>query len=500
LQTFDKIQSRLKSKAAQRFHREADGLEPEQESFIDWVAWELGALYREMGQSRDYVQKNVLQKLTTDMKTRPRPVHTLAQKQPKKHGMVLSPEDAPFTMQRMSAEPPHEIYFTPVRPTVLVNAKVRFRWIGQSLQDVSEPKRPQEVLTTKNGQAAHESVVWWGIELGKDFAAVPNFHFHLDWGILEKNAKSKLQKLLPLIQWYSDKGQLNSEMGYGDYLKPKETGNNRFLDAEYMFLQQLETDILQQYETQFVTVEAPDETPKTDDGQLIFPKEINAQLDGTTLSDICPKSMIWLKMVFPASFHQDQLQQIQLQLNCFPIINRKLDKSKDRSPNSSEYIEIIPLSNADTHRGSLAQTGDYFLGMQKVFAANKTQYRATTFEDFQTAPAGYYALQSGNVEAHDLRDLQTRIAELTHYLQHEAARLQRLPNFSHALSQIENGARDLATVFERIPARDYLPGYYLHIRLVDNQEMVYVRFWVTQGEVAREVVGNSKLNEIIVSI
>jgi len=35
---------------------------------------------------------------------------------------------------------------------------------------------------------------------------------------------------------------------------------------------------------------------------------------------------------------------------------------------------------------------------------------------------------------------------------------------------------------------------------VDNQEMVYVRFWVTQGEVAREVVGNSKLNEIIVSI
>lgn len=495
MQTFNDIKTRLESRAADRFHRKADGLEPQQQAFINWVARELSNVYREMGQSRDYIEKNVLQKLQPELKKRPRPVHTLAQKHPKKHGTKLSHEEVAIVLQRMSAEPPHDIYFSPLRPTVLVNAQVKFRWMGQHLEELSDATRPQQILTTKNGKTTHESAIWWGIELGKDFEPSADLHFHVDWVNLEEKAKAKMIELLPIIRWQSEGENLRSAIGYGDYLSTENAGKNRFLDAEYMFLQAIEAEILQHYEAQFITIATPEETPKTADGQLIFPEEITNAFDIEELTALCPPRMMWVKMIAPSGCGLGELGRMRLRLNCFLVVNRKLIKS-NHSPSNTEFIEVISLNKPDNNHGNLAQSGDYFLGMQKVFGENKMEYRSITFEDFQTAPTGFYTLQSGNVEARDLRDLQSRIAELTHYLQNETARLQRLPNLSFALQQIENGVQELTTALRLLTPQDLLPGQYLHVRLVDNQGSYYVRFWVTQGEVAREMVASGRPHPI----
>ncbi|MEM8523917.1 MAG: hypothetical protein AAGG68_04700 [Bacteroidota bacterium] len=476
MQTYDNILNRLRSKAAQRFHRSAEQLEREHQLFLEWTAWELSVLYREMGTSRDYIEKNIIRKLTTERELRPKPVHALAYTTTKKHGTVLSPEDELFTVQRMSTEPPHEIYFTPLRPTKLVNAKIRFCARENSLLDYTTGQIPSVILTTKEKQVLHKGVLWWGIELGKDFEA-DHLCLHIDF------KQKTLYKLLPLVQWQVDGIQVQSEVGFGDWLEYPQSANNRRLDAEYLFLQHLEQTILQQYKTQFVYLSALG-------GQSKIPTELIEKFDEEELGEHCPKRMLWLKMLFPSGFTATDVAQTQIRLNCFPIINRKLDKSKDRSPSSSDFFEIIPLSNAENHRASLADTGDFFLGIQKLSTENSTAYRATTFEDFHSAPVGYYALQAGKVEAHDYRDLQNRLAELTHYLQNESNKLQKMSHnrLDSALSDLQSGAEKLTEELERIPPKDRRLAYYLHIKLLDNQQMIYVRFWVSQGHFAEGVL------------
>ncbi|MEM9886190.1 MAG: hypothetical protein AAF849_09880 [Bacteroidota bacterium] len=476
MQTYDSILNRLNSKAAQRFHRSADQLAREHQLFLEWTAWELSVLYREMGASRDYVEKNVIRKLTTERELRPQPVHALAYTATKKHNTMLAPEDEPYTVQRMSTEPPHDIYFTPLRPTKLVNAKVRFCARGNALLDYDAKQAPHTILTTKEAQLFHEGVLWWGIELGKDFEP-SDLCLHLDF------KRKELYDRLPLLQWQANGVPLESEMGFGAYLAPSRKAGNRRLDAEYLFLQNLEQSILRQYAPEFVYLPLVE-------AQVATPEELFEKFDVAQLEEHCSKPLFWLKMIFPSGFTAADVAQTQIRLNCFPVINRKLDKSKDRSPSSSDFFEIIPLSNAENHRASLADTGDFFLGIQKLSAENSVAYRATTFEDFHTAPVGYYALQAGQVEAHDYRDLQNRLSELSHYLQNESNKLQKMSEsrLNSALSDLQSGAAKLSEELERIPPKNRPLAYYLHIKLLDNQQMIYVRFWLSQGHFAEGVL------------
>lgn len=493
METYQTIKERLDKKVQQQLQHSTEQLDHQQQLFLDWTAWELGKLHQDLGESRTYIEKNIVEKLSTEKENRPRPVHALAKAMPKKHGQKLLPEGTPFTMQRMVGRPPYEIYFTPVRRTILVNAKVRFYARGNQLFEVKESEQ-NIVLTSQNGFAFHQGVLWWGIEVGTDFDPKDDLHFYINWEGVSEEKKEKLYATLPLVQWYANGQKLKTEIGRGNWLGMNEEENNRQIDAEYLWMHQIETDILKEYENCFVGLtNNQDWLDKHVDANGI-PLEIKQQFEEVTLKELGAQKMIWLKMVFPASFSAVEVEQTQIQLNCFPILNRKLDKSKDRSPSSSDFLEIIPLSNAETHRGSLADTHDCFLGIQKIVSENRGAYQAITFEDFQgdfyNIPQGYYALQLGKVEADDIRDLQAQTATLVALLRHKSSQMKKVvPNsLESALSDIENGAATLANVMNQQPHIDKVQGYYLHIKLLDNQQMIFVRFWVTQGEVAEAIL------------
>ena len=494
---FQSVSERLKEKAHQQFRQIGEEMPPTQQLLIDWVGREMDNLYYELGQSRDYIQKNIQRKLTTDFDNRPKPIHALAHTQPKKHGITLKPEDEPFILQNRKLNGPSEVYFTPLRTTTLVNAKVRFCAKGNSLQEVANTEEIKLDLKTQNNSELHKGIIWWGIELGEDFDQQSDLHLHIHF---ENKYAEKINENTPdlsLIQWYTAEKEVESTIGFDDWLAAENQTKNRRLDAEYLFLHQMETDILKHYETLFVSLKTKENWLENENELSVFPKGLTPHFTEAALTEICPKPILWLKMVFPANFSVEQIAQTQIQLNCFPIVNRKLDKSKDRSPSNSDFLEIIPLSNAETHRGSLAETGDYFLGMQKVFAENRQEYQAVTFEEVEQIPKGFYALQAGSVEVNDIRDYYSRVTELAQLLKQDSGLLKQVvgSGLADALDNIEQGTSQLLEGLNRgfILPKVGLPGYYLHIRLLGAPEMIYVRFWVTQGEGLMEIVGNRKI-------
>ena len=295
MKTLENIKNNLLHKAAVKFQSHQSGLDREKKLFLHWMAYELYGLHKELENSKDYIEKNITQRLTPEVATRPIPVHAIAQATPKKNGQILKPSEDIFTIDRFGNQAPYEIYFSPLKSTQLVGAKVR--WIGQeqSLIEISEGNISQEKARTTNSKSFHSGVKWLGIELQKDTVLPKKLCFHLSLAMDDQPEQS--QDLQALIQWiYNDqKIESNPQM---DAIFKKETGVKiQHPDNEFFHLHAFEKKVLAACQGQFITIE----------NELGFvpgtmPTEIKNNFEAEDLEKIDQTNLIWLKPVFPSGY------------------------------------------------------------------------------------------------------------------------------------------------------------------------------------------------------
>lgn len=468
---FDQIRTRLQNNAEGRLSE----LSAQHKLFLEFVSWEMASLYRELGQSNDAIEKRVSQRLIPDTATRAIPVHGLLQAKPKKAGTVLEPEEDIFTAQRLSQHPPYQIYFTPLFSTPVINGRVRYMASGQILEEVMGYKDRQVRLSAQNEQSLHPGTIWLGLELNEEPGPGEPLSFHIDMG--SDSAEEHIcSDLYSLISWRQNGVVLSADAGF-----PMNAADQKHIsypfDEEFIHLYNLEQQILKQYDQQFVGV-------KNIRQEYAVPEILPQCFGHSPWKEVVPEGLVWLELVLPHGFRPEDIQKLNIRLNCFPIVNRKIDKSQDFMPTQEQ--EIRSLSNAGNGRAALDEMGNRFLGIQKVFT-RQGEYRPIIWEAFSDAPPGTYALQHGRVEANDVRDLNMRIKELLHLIRTYASalRLGAQHDLDSALRLLEDGSTALEAATQSNANQTQDKGYYLHLKVRDVQETIHLRFWITQGEFAK---------------
>lgn len=495
MQTYETIRARLQTKAASRFNCLPDNLSQEARLYIDWMASELGTLHRELQQSNDAVQSRLLQRLRPDTCTRPMPAHGIAYAQPQKQeGHILRPDEDVLTIARYSPTPPQQIFYSPLLPLPIFKARVKYIASGTSFREAVEPTRFQTAATTmQSGEFARPGVLWVGIQMSAPLPPAQPLCFYVDWGKCDTARKNQLYKMLPIVKCLSGVQEVFTKPGLSFDRLAAQRYQSSFVDEEFLHLYNIEHQVEQTYSHQFVTVQADGLHPTP-----AVPAEFAEKLSEEMLDTLRKDQIAWLRLVFPAGFQPEDLEQIVLQLNCFPVLNRRLDRTRDFEPTGYGHTEIVALNNADRGRAALSEMGSYFLGIQRVFTRN-AEYRPVAFDSFLQCPEGTYALQHGHVEADDFRDVYARIGELSHLLRSHASTLLRLPqrNTQEALANIENGTAMLETALQQIPPKDLDLGYYLHLKHppLEPNDVVRIRFWVTQGEYAHGIASPGDVME-----
>jgi hypothetical protein len=487
MQTFEAIRTRLLTQAAGRFHCKPETLNPEVRLFADWMAWELNSLHREVGRSNDAIRRRLERQLTPDTSTRPFPTHALAYAQPKKETYSLRPDEDVFNVPRHAPTPPYQIFFSPLKSSNLLKAKVKYLAAGQTFWEMQEPLTKHARLQTRSGTNFHPGILWVGVTLEAPLSEGQNLCFCVEWNIESEKRRAELTSLLPMTHWQCAGQTLAVQTGFAHAAEARHTSN--FLDAEYLHLYAIEKQILKQYEKRFITV-----SPENQWIKMPLPAELQEKFETEALDELLKGSeILWLRVSFPTGITPEEVRQLALQLNCFPVVNRRIE-NRDTPPSGSDGFEIIPLSNAAPGRAALNDMGCHFLAIQRVFTKNH-EYRPVVFDNFRAAAPGNYALQHGRVEADDLRDLYARIGELAHLLQTEASKLTLVSphTISQALADIERGAANLETSLSAAPPKDLDPGYYLHLKILDPQDMLFIRFWLTQGEYAHSIAAPGDL-------
>lgn len=482
MQTFENIRTRLTLNAAARFNCGPEELDRENRLFIDWMAREMSALFRELSLSRDYIKKDISRRMAPEQHYRAQPASAVACARPRQANFTLRPDGELFTLARPAKTAPHEIFFSPLRPTRLVNAGIRFVATAAGLEEVIDTHTRLLRLKCQPGEAFHPGELWLAVEMDKEDKIDLPLSFYFDWALESREKKEDLLSRLPLVQWYSDGEKLQAQPGFGESPEEASGAKPQRLDAEFLHLHAIEQKALKQYEKQFISVSSSRNHSLS---ATIAPEEVLARFGREALPEFCPDKLLWFRLLFPSGFSPEDIAATRIQINCFPVINRKMDKTQNFTPSNQEYTEIRALSNGDNHRGSLAGQGEYFLGMQRVFTKQE-QYHPIAFDAFNRAPAGYYALQSGRVEAEDYRDLYTRTSELLGLINANGHQLREISNYNvqQAIASIMKGSEELEKELQKAPPKDRDAGYYLHVKVLDPQDEIYVRFWTTQGEYA----------------
>lgn len=482
MQTHETIRTRLLGQAAGRFNCRPENLAPETRLFIDWMAWELGTLHRQLAGSDDAIAQRLQRRLRPERQTRPLPAHAIAYAMPRQHNYLLRPGEDVFNLPRFGDSAPQSLFFAPLLPVPLLKARVKYLTGGNTLAEIAEPFYHHACLTAPQGAGLHPGELWLGIQVKEPLSAYQPLCFYLDWNAADPARSSELRRLQALIQWQHQEAPATASSGLWYDSAAADRHHSAYLDDEYLFLYGIEQDILRQFDPGFIQLQAAN-------WQTTAPPPALQSLFGTeALEEQIKEPLLWLRLLFPAGCRPEEIGALTPQLNCFPILNRRLDKTRDFAPTGQGGIEITSLSNAGQGRAALHDMGTRFLGIQRIFSQH-ADYRPVSFQNFNSAEPGFYALQHGRLEADDYRDMYARMAELSDQIREHASTLKLLDQHTvnQALSSIESGAELLRAALRQSPAKDLDLGYYLHLKPLDAHDMIFVRFWLTQGEHARGI-------------
>ncbi len=435
-------------------------LDSMQEKFLEAVAWELCAIKVDQVTSEASRHKAWLEHLFPEILNRAQPAHALAKATPIKPIENLSCEHILYTQTTEGAA---SVYFSPLFDVQLVNARV--------LKHVSFNSHPHCNL--------HPGVVWLGIELDPDIQALDELIFFFDWPEVTQQEKDACYERLTLMSCCYNNKIISFTPGFSNSLVAPSA---HYPDLEQLQLLKLECSVATHYAPRFLRVNFSGLSLH----QSKVPPGLEIHFEGEALSTEFSQELLWLEWSFPTGFTQELINNTKIELNCFPVLNRKLDNTGDFR--TEGLIKTIRLCDTEERGAAITVLQDQFLGIRRIWSNDQPYYRPLAYRSFATATSGAYSIQQGNIErTQNTRDIWHLVSTLQFLLQEQQNSLGNYEreklNLIPVLGRFQNDLEDLDLILEQVSPEEKIPHYYLHVK-ASNPGVIFVRYWKTQGDLS----------------
>ncbi len=307
------------------------------------------------------------------------------------------------------------------------------------------------------------------IILGIDSVSTGDFYLYFDW-ISEKSKKILFNSISKVNITLLNGKKLSTNWG----LKPKE--NNRdYFDEKFNALLKMERTVMGFYQNQFLKLELSKEQIK--EGERIENTPFAEIKDQLSLDD---KSKItWLRISFPPEIDSKLLHEVTIQMNSFPVLNRKLCR---------QVFRLQPELNIRKF-----EFEGHFLGVERVETSRGEIYTEQDSLRLDEALKGTYTVRTGSVGRIDERDGHGYLKYLLDLIREEKQ--------AFASANVSSTIEDLNMVeqtIEKIEKRISFTGAsgsepYIMLSPIKNFENIYVHFWSTDGDFANAINTNSSL-------
>ena len=441
------------------------------ESFDPLVGMLLGAfatglenVHHELDNSRSRVVQRLAQLLTPEVLTGPQPAHALM-----KVGIIDPSYDVlPVNLFTVNVAG-KELSFSSVGQYTLHNAKLNTVILQSRIRETTAGA-PKEYFMD---QALPLDEVWIGLALNEDLEELNDLALFFDW----RNDPSRaihLSRLLD-VRMFTDTEELQVVQG----LVNKKSFDG--LADELGASARIERSVQRLYDTHVLSISSRNRQT----GQKIpiqtqkkkYPEAIASFLRPDELQKYFVHELFWIKIKFPGGLSPEILSRMYLDLNAFPVVNRRLVSN---TPELRSLFNVFPIRTDES---------DFFLDMIEIETAAGA--KLANVQQFSRDNNNQYLLRQGGVARFDERDASEMLSYLVDLLRDEGAMFMALGR-----GEIENDVEEIRKRLERISnviKKDNFQNWFVSAKTTEKSGRLNIRYWTTKADAANNIAFGTKL-------
>lgn len=438
------------------------------ESFDPLVGLLLGAfatglegLHHELQNSRGRIVQRLAQLLTPDVMTGPQPAHAVMRTH------IIDPSFEVLPTHPFSCSVGgKDIHFSAAGSFRLANVKIRTAVVQNKVKEYG-PSPKESFLN----QILPFNECWLGLIVDPDLDSLDGLTLFFDWR--NDPLRSTHLEQVADVRIYLDQTEISAPPGLPESQVPTDGSVS----------EQIHESVRRWYARHFLSVSSvakkTGQPLSLDRGRTKCPPELAMGLTPEESAKFFSQELVWLKVVFPESLSAETIYRAQIEVNAFPVVNRKL---------SVDAHDLRPLFNVFPVR---VEAQESFLEMVSVETPNAVKIQAA--QQLNRDSQHQYVLRQGGITRFDERDGHDMVSYLLTLLRDESAMFMSLGR-----SELESEVEEIRKRLEKISAAIGEGGdqnSFITVKTAEKTGRLTVKFWSTRGDQANKIPFGTKLTK-----
>lgn len=456
-------------------------MDPMVRLLVEALSTELFNVSNDVKNLENRVLSKISRILASDYLTSALPAHAVLKAQPVETQETLNINNH-FFYKRQSSQgaarsEENDVFFTPVGEVNLFNAGIRYTCSGSNLYEYDEAMRRNTVLTAASKSYAEPNTLWLGIDCSAALNNLQNLSLFFEWS--DYAANDDFYKLLSVVKCYVNNEEVETTPGLM-YKEDQEAGN-RPVFYEQDIINLITRDIKEYYNNRFISV-TDEKLSNIGNYRQAFPDAFTAMFNPAELSRLQP--CVWLKLTFPAAISPGIIDDLQVSLNCFLVLNRRRHEHKYRL---RDVNNIIPIKVSNR---------EHFLSVKEVHDDRNIFYSEIPYTQATQNFEGSYSIRNGGAERFDSRNARQTIDYLLELLRDEKAAFASYGTdfLNSVLKTLE---QNLALIEKktRMSEDGHEPFNYIIVKPSGKATMLYLQYWTTLADSANNIRRGARLQQ-----
>lgn len=426
---------------------------------LDVFVHELYYLYQEGVESDNKIIERIAQEIVPSQWNLPMPAHTLASTIATK-GIVMLNNDTEFVVKSgMVTNVDYDIYFTPFTNENIVEGEISFQMYDSFLIDSSK---------TVNHLSAQHKVqdhrIWVGLDVSKE----------------------NLEKLNALkFTFITENSSLDSFL---QFIKVKDSSGNE-IEIENETFDEVQDNkhyaenIKSFYKNSIYKV-------KLNVENLVYESILDRfKIDKEELkSSKKDTGLIWLEFVFPEIFTKTEFDKIQIKINTFPIVNRKLN---NRVHNAQVEGRLFPMK---------AERNAYFLDVMRIFNEKNIEF-TNGIKQANSLTSNTFTVFYGGLENYDSRNAKFFLKKLARALREDIGSFSNInaDYIDATMTRINEELNSIESKINSSYSQVNEEEVYALIHETEKSKILYYSYWTSNGQVANNLKKGTVLKQTSIS-
>lgn len=429
---------------------EPRNMDPVVDLLLDVFANETARLYQEIKASDSRLLYQLSRILIDNKWVLPIPAHALMSVAPNNdETCVLNAEDHFYTEKFIFGKESVQVFFTPLFNYPLVNARLGIIAYGDTVKTVSEKSISSSLFLDRKEQI-ESYVVWLGFDINEKHLSETQ---EITLCLIPDD--TLFVPFLHMTRIYDCTGK---EIPVQFGLKVQDPFNN----AHYF------DGITNFYNDYYVKISLTDADKSLKTLSQQFPSARQTENIDTD------KKFFWIKLRLPEIFNsQDYLNSLNIYLNTYPVVNRKLVYKQHNFATNGRYI---PLP---------CPKGSYFLNIRSICDNTGKEYTDRQ-QQYEENPTGIFDLYFGNLERFDSDSAIDLINQIIQRIREDGNAFSALnPDLLTAqLKELFFKLSEIEKSVENVNRDEKRQRIFALTVPAPNATSAEVKFWTTSGQLA----------------